>query len=69
MPGRDFSKDSLTNEKVKTLPQFTNQFDLVNFTIGLAREIIKGRHPTVESDNQNIAVQALMELTSEDTEE
>lgn len=60
--GREILKSNLTNEKVKA--KFTNQFDLVNCAIGFAREIIKGRETMAQTDNQNVAVMALMELTN-----
>lgn len=64
MQSKEIVKANLTNEKVKA--KFTNQFDLVNCAIGYAREIIHGRNPTVETENQNIAVKALMELNSQE---
>lgn len=65
MPNKE-PLNNLTNERVKNLAKFSNQFDLVNSAIGLAREIIKGRQPDVETDNQNVAVQALMELADQE---
>lgn len=65
MSNKEIVKVCLTNERVKA--KFTNQFDLVNCAIGFAREIIKGRITSAETDNQNVAVQALMELTNQET--
>lgn len=54
-------KDSLTNEKVRK--KFTNQFDLINYTITLAESLIRsGRNPRVPVTTDNPALQAIAEL-------
>lgn len=65
MAGGEFKKEALTNEKIKK--NFDNPFDSVTLAIRLAREIIRGRPTSAETDNQNVAVQALMELHEEET--
>jgi hypothetical protein len=64
MATKEFFKSSLTNEKVKA--NCANQFDLVNNAIRMAREIIRGRITSAETDNLNVAVQALMELNEQE---
>jgi DNA-directed RNA polymerase subunit omega len=57
----DFIKEELTNEKLKK--RFTSQFDLVNYAIKLAAEMIRsGRAPRVHSDVQNVALLIMQEL-------
>lgn len=54
-------KDNLTNEKLKK--KFISQFDLVNYAIQLAENMIKvGREPRVKTDLQNRAAQVLAEI-------
>lgn len=54
-------KDMLTNEKLKK--RFPSQFDLVNYAIKLAAQMIQtGRAPRVKSDVQNVALLILLEL-------
>lgn len=54
-------KNLFTNEKL--LQKFRNQFDLVNYAIRLAENMIKtGRDPRVKTDNQNRAMQVLAEI-------
>lgn len=57
-------KGLFTNEKL--LQKFKNQFDLVNYAIRLAENMIKtGRDPRVKTDNQNRAMQILAEINSD----
>ena len=54
-------KEDLTNEKLST--QFTNQFDLVNYAIKLAENLIRtGRAPRVKVDVENPVIQILAEI-------
>jgi hypothetical protein len=54
-------KESLTNEKLGK--KFKSQFDLVNYAIKLADNMIRtGRRPHVEIDIQNPAMQILAEI-------
>ncbi|MEI8365665.1 MAG: hypothetical protein WCF65_04520 [Parachlamydiaceae bacterium] len=54
-------KECLTNEKIRK--KFVNQFDLVNYAIRLAENmIITGRDPRVKIDSQNRALQVLSEI-------
>lgn len=56
-------KESLTNEKL--LNKFTNQFELVNYAIKLAENMIHtGRAPRVRTDTQNSSLNVLAELTA-----
>jgi hypothetical protein len=56
-------KDMLTNEKLKK--RFPSQFDLVNYAIKLAAQMIQtGRGPRVKTDVQNVALLIMMELTA-----
>lgn len=58
----DLKKENLTNEKLKQ--KFSSQFDLVNYAIKLAENMIaSGRAPRVATENQNIALQIMMELS------
>jgi hypothetical protein len=55
------SKEFLTNEVVSK--KFKNQFDLVNYAIGLTSQLIKsGRAPRVHADSDNPAVVIIEEL-------
>ena len=52
---------SLTNEKLGK--KFTNPFDLINYAIGIAKDMmVTGRDPRVKTDIRNRAVQVLMEI-------
>jgi DNA-directed RNA polymerase subunit omega len=54
-------KEELTNEKLKR--RFASQFDLVNYAIKLAAEMIQsGRAPRVSTDMQNVALLIMQEL-------
>lgn len=54
-------KDYLTNEKVRK--KFTSQFDLVNYAIKLATNMIMtGRDSRVKIDSQNRAMQVISEI-------
>ena len=54
----------LTNESISK--KFTNQFDLVNYAIKIAVNMIKtGREPRVKIDSENKAMQVLAEISSE----
>lgn len=56
-------KDHLTNEKV--CKKFKSQFDLVNYAIRLAENMIRtGRESRVKTDSQNRAMQILSEIIS-----
>lgn len=56
-------KESLTNEKL--LNKFINQFELVNYAIKLAENMIRtGRAPRVRTDTQNSSLNVLAELTA-----
>lgn len=60
---RDLFRETLTNEKLKL--RFKSQFDLVNYAIKLATEMIQsGRGPRVKTDIQNVALLILMELNA-----
>ncbi len=56
------SNAPLTNEKIKA--KFSaSQFDLVNYAIKLAEEmILSGRESRVKSDSHNKALQILLEI-------
>lgn len=55
------SKAKLTTEQIKT--KFKSQFDLVNYAIRLAENMIKtGRDTRVRSGEQNRAMQILAEI-------
>lgn len=57
-------KEFLTNEKIKS--KFTSQFDLVNYAISLAANMImSGRDCRVKIDSQNRAMQILSEIFQE----
>ncbi len=54
-------KDSLTNEKLKA--KFTSQFELVNYAIKLAENMIHtGRGPRVRVESDNVAQNVLAEI-------
>lgn len=54
-------KECLTNEKIRK--KFVNQFELVNYAIKLAENmILSGRDPRVKIDSQNRALQVLSEI-------
>jgi len=60
-------RDKLTNEDVRA--KFTNQFDLVNYTIKLAKEMIKsGRQPRGSLKTDNPALQAIEEVLIQEKE-
>lgn len=57
-------KNVLTNEKISR--KFNNQFDLVNYAIKLAENMIKsGRDPRVKIESQNRALQVLAEISED----
>lgn len=57
-------KDYLTNEKVRK--KFSSQFDLVNYAIKLAANMImSGRDSRVKIDSQNRAMQVLSEILND----
>lgn len=57
-------KDAFTNEKLSK--KFVSQFDLVNYAIRLAENMIKtGRDPRVKMESQNRAMQILAEITQD----
>ncbi len=54
-------KGSITNEKL--LKKFKSQFELVNYAIKLAENMIKtGRDPRVKTEAQNRALQVVVEI-------
>lgn len=54
-------KDNLTNEKIKK--RFDNQFDLVNYAIGIAKDMINaGRAPRIKTQTENPALLVLEEI-------
>ncbi len=58
--GREF-KGTLTNESLGK--QFKSQFDMVNYAIRLAENMIKtGRESTVHSESQNTAMVVVAEI-------
>jgi len=57
-------KDQLTNEKIRK--KFTSQFELVNYAIKLAENMIHtGRDPRVKIDSHNRSLQVLTEILSD----
>lgn len=55
-------RDTLTTEDLKK--KFTSQFELVNYAIKLAENMIKtGRGPRIKMDNQNRSLQVLAEIS------
>lgn len=58
---KEYYKDPLTNEKI--IKKFESQFDLVNYAIRLAENMIhSGRDTRVRVDCQNRALQILGEI-------
>ena len=58
------SKEQLTNEKIRK--KFASQFELVNYAIRLAENmILTGRDPRVKTDSQNRSLQVLTEILSD----
>lgn len=56
------TKETITNEKIRK--KFKNQFDLVNYAIKLAENMIKsGRDARVKVESQNRASQLLAEIS------
>jgi len=56
-------KDYLTNELISK--RFDNQFDLVNYAIRVAEDMIHaGRGPRVKTETENPALQVLEEIVS-----
>lgn len=54
--------EKLTNEKLKE--KFSSQFDLVNYAIRIAEDmIITGREPRVNTEELNRAYQVLLEIS------
>lgn len=57
-------KEQLTNEKIRK--KFASQFELVNYAIRLAENmILTGRDPRVKIDSQNRSLQVLTEIISD----
>lgn len=57
-------KEQLTNEKIRK--KFASQFDLVNYAIRLAENMIQtGRDPRVKTDSQNRSLQVLCEIVND----
>lgn len=57
-------KEQLTNEKIRK--KFASQFELVNYAIRLAENmILTGRDPRVKIDSQNRSLQVLTEILSD----
>lgn len=57
----DSKKDTFTNEKLSK--KFVSQFDLVNYAIRLAENMIRtGRDPRVKIESKNRAMQILAEI-------
>lgn len=58
------AKPQLTNEKISK--KFRNQFDLVNYAIQIANEmVISGRKPRVKSETENTALNVIAEIMSD----
>jgi len=56
-------KDMMTNEALMS-DRFCSQFDLVNYAIGVAQDMVKsGRPARVQTEIQNPAYQTLQEIT------
>lgn len=54
-------RDQLTNEELRK--KFKSQFELVNYSISLAENMIKsGRGPRIKTDTQNRALHVLDEI-------
>ncbi len=57
-------KEQLTNEKIRK--KFASQFDLVNYAIRHAENMIHtGRDPRVKIDSQNRSLQVLTEILND----
>jgi DNA-directed RNA polymerase subunit omega len=57
-------KDQLTNEKIRK--KFVSQFELVNYAIKLAENMIQsGRDPRVKIESQNRSLQVLSEILND----
>lgn len=57
-------KDAFTNEKLSK--KFVSQFDLVNYAIRLAENMIRtGRDPRVKIESKNRSLQILAEITQD----
>lgn len=57
-------KDFLTNEKLAK--RFKNMFELVNYSIRIAEELLKsGREPRVRTEIQNPMYQVLLEIVND----
>lgn len=57
------TKEQLTNEKIRK--RFVNQFELVNYAIKLAENMIRtGRDPRVKVDSHNRSLQVIGEIAS-----
>jgi len=57
-------KETYTNEKLSK--KFVSQFDLVNYAIRLAENMIRsGRETRVKTEHKNRAMQILMEITQD----
>lgn len=60
----DLKKENFTNERLSY--KFVSQFDLVNYAIRLAENMIKtGREPRVKTEIQNRAMQILAEIAQD----
>jgi DNA-directed RNA polymerase subunit omega len=60
----DAKKDNFTNEKLSK--KFVSQFDLVNYAIRLAENMIRtGRDPRVKTEFQNRSMQILAEIAQD----
>lgn len=60
----DLKKDSFTNEKLSK--KFVSQFDLVNYAIRLAENMIRtGREPRVKTEFLNRSNQILAEISQD----
>lgn len=56
-------KEPLTNDKLRA--KFKSQFELVNYAIRLAENMIHtGRTPRIKTDSQNPTVQVVEEITA-----
>lgn len=57
------SSIQITNEQIRK--KFTSQFDLVNYAISLAENMIRsGREPRLKIDSQNRAMQVIAEIAT-----
>lgn len=63
MEYKDPRKGHLTNEHMKQ--KFKNQFDMVNYAIQLAENMIRsGRDARVKAETQNRALQVILEIAT-----